>query len=75
MEDFSNTGFFKPAPKQWMGVRIEVVEGTILIYVDEIEFIKFTDSDPLTKGLVGFSVIETSTVWFDDVRVVELTPE
>jgi hypothetical protein len=56
----------------WITVRIEVIDNTVRGYINGRELVKVTDEPPRLKGRIGFAVTANSTVWFDDVRVVEL---
>jgi hypothetical protein len=73
--ELAYTNLFINPVYEWMAIRIEVVGDTIRVYVNDTNYIELVDTDPLPEGRVGFRVQQTSTVWFDDVRVVELIPE
>lgn len=56
----------------WITVRVEVFDDIIRGYINNQEIVRITDEQPRLKGRIAIEVAPNCTVWFDDVRVVEL---
>jgi hypothetical protein len=56
----------------WITIRVEVVDNIIRGYINDQEMVRVTDELSRLKGRIGFEIGPNCTVWFDDVRVVQL---
>jgi len=56
----------------WHEVEIVCNGGHIEVIIDDIDFIRYDDPDPLTRGTITFETLENSAVYIDDVTVTEL---
>lgn len=64
---------FRMAEGAWTNVRVEVVENFIKVVVDGTVAAEIFDpSDFHVSGGIAIGVPPTNTMWFDDIRVIEL---
>jgi hypothetical protein len=54
--------------------RVEIYGNTMTLYLDGQQVLSAEDPDPSTHGRVTLQNMATATVYFDDVRVVEVVP-
>ena len=67
------SGFVLPIDT-WFTTRVEVTNDFFRGYVDGLLMLESEADDLFQSGGISFKVPPTNTVWFDDVRVVELVP-
>ena len=72
------TASFRQAEMQWYQVEISTYQGHIQLWIDGKKLMEYTDTAPLPPGDMGiwigaFTEPSTTVLYFDDIRVCELS--